>query len=79
MVYRDRINLDKGVDSLSILLTLWLFCAIIGTMSKENVFQIPSYERQPAYNFDATKNSYEIYMELNAIAEEIEQCRLKNS
>ncbi len=39
---------------------------------------VPSYERHRTYNFDATTASMEIYKELNAIAEEIEQCRLRN-
>ena len=41
-------------------------------------FKIPSYARQEAYDFDGTKEAFEIYRELNAIAEEIEQCRLRN-
>ena len=43
-------------------------------------FQMPSFERSKAYDFDTiSKSSLEIYQELNAIAEEIEQCRLRNS
>ena len=43
------------------------------------VFQIPSFARKEAYSFDeATKDSYAVYEELNAIAEEIEKCRLRN-
>jgi len=41
-------------------------------------FQIPSYARQEAYNFDTTDDSYEIFRELNAISEEIEKCRSKH-
>lgn len=44
-----------------------------------SVFQIPSFAKSEAYNFDVTKESLEIYQELNAIAEEIEECRLRNS
>lgn len=45
----------------------------------KGVFQIPSFARQEAYHFDeATKDSYAVYEELNAIAEEIEKCRLRN-
>ena len=42
-------------------------------------FQIPSFARAEAYNFEATKDSFALYQELNQIAEEIEACRLKNS
>ncbi|MDO4746858.1 MAG: hypothetical protein Q4A70_00730 [Candidatus Saccharibacteria bacterium] len=43
------------------------------------VFQIPSFARKEAYNFDeATTDSRAVFEELNAIAEEIEQCRLRN-
>ncbi|MBQ2660789.1 hypothetical protein IJF93_01810 [Candidatus Saccharibacteria bacterium] len=45
---------------------------------KNSVFQIPSFAKREAYNFDATKESLEIYKELNEIAEEIERCRLRN-
>jgi hypothetical protein len=45
---------------------------------KYSSFQIPSYARSEAYNFDADKESFEIYQELNSIAEEIEKCRLRN-
>lgn len=44
-----------------------------------SIFQIPSFEKREAYNFEITKETVEIYQELNAIAEEIEQCRLRNS
>lgn len=47
--------------------------------SIKGTFQIPSFARQEAYHFDeATTDSYAIYEELNAIAEEIEECRLRN-
>ena len=42
-------------------------------------FEIPSFARTEAYNFDATKETFAIYQELSAIAEEIEKCRLENS
>lgn len=44
-----------------------------------STFKIPSFAKREAYNFDATKETFEIYKELNAIAEEIEECRLRNS
>ena len=43
-----------------------------------SVFPIPSFANREAYNFDTTSENYEIYRELNEIAEEIESCRLKN-
>lgn len=43
-----------------------------------SVFRIPSFEKREAYNFAATKESFEIYQELNEIAEELERCRLRN-
>ena len=43
-------------------------------------FKVPSFAKREVYNFDETTNdSYSIYEELNAISEEIEQCRLRNS
>lgn len=45
-----------------------------------STLQMPSFERPQAYDFDAiSSNSLDVYRELNAIAEEIEQCRLRNS
>lgn len=41
-------------------------------------FQIPSFARAEAYNFEATADSFGIYQELNQIAEEIEKCRARN-
>ena len=38
-------------------------------------FEIPSFARAEAYNFDTTPETFDIYRELNAIAEEIEECR----
>ena len=47
--------------------------------SVNGTFQIPSFARKEAYNFDeATQDTYAVYEELNAIAEEIERCRLRN-
>ncbi|MBR3131901.1 hypothetical protein IKG33_00600 [Candidatus Saccharibacteria bacterium] len=49
------------------------------TSDLKSTFRVPSFERQKAYDFDeATKDSRTIYEELNAIAEEIEKCRLRN-
>ena len=44
-----------------------------------STFNIPSFAKQEAYNFGITQDTLEIYKELNAIAEEIEKCRLRNS
>ncbi|MBQ6147750.1 hypothetical protein IJH66_02505 [Candidatus Saccharibacteria bacterium] len=40
-----------------------------------SLFRIPSFKREEAYNF-ADPEDFEVYSELNKIAEEIEQCRL---
>ena len=44
-----------------------------------STFSVPSFARKEIYDFSATKESYEIFKELNAISEEIERCRAKNS
>jgi hypothetical protein len=45
-----------------------------------SVFPIPSFAKREVEDFDAvTQKSLEVYQELNAIAEEIEACRLRNS
>ena len=44
-----------------------------------STFNIPSFAKQETYNFEITKSTLEVYQELNAIAEEIEKCRLRNS
>ncbi|MBQ3436456.1 hypothetical protein IJG26_00645 [Candidatus Saccharibacteria bacterium] len=41
-------------------------------------FKVPSFAKREVYNFDADKDTFEIYRELNAISEEIEECRLRN-
>ncbi len=43
-----------------------------------SVFKVPSFAKAETYNFDATKDTFEIYQELNEISEEIEKCRLEN-
>lgn len=43
-----------------------------------SVFKVPSFAKDAAYNFDATKETFALYQELNEIAEEIEKCRLEN-
>ena len=43
-------------------------------------YRVPSFAKRDAYLFEeATKESFSVYQELNAIAEEIEKCRLENS
>ena len=44
-----------------------------------SAFQIPSFARTEAYNFEVTPETFDIYQELSQIAEEIEKCRLANS
>ena len=44
-----------------------------------STFNIPSFAKSEVYDFVTTKESLEIYQELNAIAEEIEKCRSRNS
>lgn len=44
----------------------------------DSTFKVPSFAKNEVYNFDATKESFEIYQELNEISEEIEKCRLRN-
>lgn len=41
-------------------------------------FKIPAFGKRTGYNFDTTRESFEVYEELNKIAEEIEECRLRN-
>ena len=51
-------------------------------MQKDSsIFPIPSFVKREADNFEVpvTDDSLEVYQELNAIAEEIEKCRLRNS
>ena len=44
-----------------------------------STFEIPSFARAEAYDFEATKETFEVYEEQNAIAEEIEKCRARNT
>ncbi len=41
-------------------------------------YSVPSFAKKVTYNFDASRDSFEIYKELSAISEEIEKCRLEN-
>ncbi|MDO4612273.1 MAG: hypothetical protein Q4B29_02325 [Candidatus Saccharibacteria bacterium] len=43
-----------------------------------SIFQIPSFAKAEAYDFDTSDKSLGIFEELNQISEEIERCRLKN-
>lgn len=48
-------------------------------MSKNSTdFQIPTLARLRAYDFEVSENSFQIYQELNQIAEEIDRCRARN-
>ena len=45
-----------------------------------SIFPIPSFaKREVKEDVFVSKESLDVYQELNAIAEEIEQCRLRNS
>ncbi|MBR5647441.1 hypothetical protein IKW73_00650 [Candidatus Saccharibacteria bacterium] len=43
-----------------------------------SVFKIPNMEPVKADDFESTKQMSDIYIELNQIAEELEECRLRN-
>ncbi len=51
----------------------------MGTGEANSAFRIPSFARAETYNFEATKDNFEIYKELSQVAEEIERCRAENS
>lgn len=46
--------------------------------NNSSVFQIPSFARSKEYIFEPEKQPFNLYEELNKIAEEIEECRLRN-
>lgn len=50
----------------------------MSNVSTDNSYRVPSFARREAYDFDVTKEDFEIYQELNEIAREIEECRLRN-
>ncbi|MBQ3433093.1 hypothetical protein IJG22_02225 [Candidatus Saccharibacteria bacterium] len=43
-----------------------------------SVYQVPAFRERNGYAFAENRANLEVYQELNQIAEEIEQCRLKN-
>lgn len=47
-------------------------------VNSKHTLNVPSFARQEIYDFDAPKDSFEIYLELNEIAKEIEECRQRN-
>ena len=51
----------------------------MNSKDSKTAFQIPSFARAEAYNFEATPETFDVYRELSQIAEEIEKCRLANS
>ena len=51
----------------------------MNTGNNQSNNQVPSFVKKEAYNFVEDKASFDIYRELSQIAEEIEQCRLRNS
>ena len=48
------------------------------SVNQISINQVPSFARRKTYNFDGTRETFEIYKELNEISEEIEECRLRN-
>ena len=44
-----------------------------------STFSVPAFAKSEAYNFEITRSTLEVYKELNAIAEEIEKCRARNT
>lgn len=48
------------------------------SVNQISINQVPSFARRETYNFDGTRETFEIYKELNEISEEIEECRLRN-
>ena len=46
--------------------------------NNSSTYNIPSFAKREAYSFDATEDSFAVYKELSAIAEEIEKCRIRN-
>ena len=47
--------------------------------NNSSVFQIPMTAKRETFAFEEAKEDLEIYQELSRIAEEIEECRLRNS
>lgn len=50
----------------------------MGTGEGQAEFQIPSFARAEAYNFEAARDNFDVYQELTQISEEIERCRARN-
>lgn len=48
-------------------------------LETSSTFKIPSFARREIYDFDSTDESFAVYQELTAIAEEIEKCRAENA
>lgn len=48
------------------------------SVNQIRISQVPSFARQKTYNFDNTKDTFDVYKELTEISEEIEACRLRN-
>lgn len=47
--------------------------------SVQATFQVPSFARKEVYDFDTTGEALDVYRELSQIAEELEECRSRNS
>ena len=50
----------------------------MSTNYTESMFNVPSFARKESYGFDACRDNFEVYQELNEISKEIEECRLRN-
>lgn len=53
-------------------------CCLCYNIVMDNKYSVPSFAKREIYDFGITEDSFAIYKELNAISEEIEECRLKN-
>ena len=47
--------------------------------TNSSAYNIPSFAKRETYDFAANGSAFDIYKELTAIAEEIEQCRARNT
>ncbi len=50
----------------------------MNNIGNNSEYQVPAFGRRDIFHFVDNQADLSIYQELNQIAEEIEQCRLKN-
>lgn len=48
------------------------------TQNDYSTFNIPTFSKEEAYDFNSTNDFFEVYQELNQISQEIDKCRLRN-